>query len=145
MIEVHSSIMKFWNQSFQFLNTRNVENENEDSLIFYTKWKHWNILFMGDAGNVSEKRIMEEYKLPKMDILKVGHHGSKNSSSDSFLNIIQPSIALISAGKHNSFGHPHQETVQRFKKYGSHMFVTKQHGSIQIQLGKHMTIRTCLP
>lgn len=145
IIENHVPIIKFWDQSFQFLNTENVENENEDSLIFYTKWNKWNILFMGDAGNISEKRIIEEYKLPKMDILKVGHHGSKNSSSDSFLNIIQPSIALISAGNYNAFGHPHQETIQRFSKYGSRMFVTKQHGSIQIQLGKQMMIRTCLP
>ncbi len=63
---------------------------------------------MGDAGNSSEKYIKDEYFLPEMDILKVGHHGSGYSSSFDFLEQIRPKIVFISIGKNNRYDHLHE-------------------------------------
>lgn len=131
------------NQIFHFLNGSNNKNENEDSLVFYTKLNHWNILFMGDIGNLTEKTILEEYNLPKMDILKVGHHGSKNSTSNSLLEKITPMISLISAGKGNLYGHPHEEVLEKLNAYHSSIYVTKKQGGIRICLGIFLEIQTC--
>lgn len=121
---------------FQFLNFKKSQTENEDSLIFYTKLADKNILFMGDAGKISENELIQEYHLPKMDILKVGHHGSKSSSSMDFLKVVSPKISLISAGVNNSFGHPSLEVVKRLQETGE-VYVTNEVGSIRIKLKKN--------
>lgn len=129
-------------QTFSFLNDKDNENENEDSLIFYTQLKGKNILFMGDAGKESEQEILESYQLPAMDILKVGHHGSRNSSSESFIKIIQPKYAIIGVGKNNRYKHPHEETLELLTN--SQIYRTDINGSIQIKLYKNgYKIRTC--
>ncbi len=133
------------NQKFQFLNSKTEKNENEDSLVFYTKLANKNILFMGDAGKKTENKIKKEYKLPKMDILKVGHHGSKNSSGLEFLEGISPKISLISAGVTNQFLHPHKETLENLSTIGSHIYSTKKQGSIRVRLSKQLQVSTCLP
>ena len=66
-------------------------------------------------------------------ILKVSHHGSKNSSAQPFLEIVQPQISLISAGKDNSYGHPHAETIERLKAVKSKIFMTEEQGAITIK------------
>lgn len=142
-LEKQTVIIK--NQKFQFLNSKTEENENEDSLVFYTHLAGKNILFMGDVGKITENKIKKEYHLPKMNILKVGHHGSKNSSGKEFLKVIKPKISIISAGINNWYGHPHQETLQNLLEVGSEIYSTKEHGSIRIKLGKSMKIYTCLP
>ncbi|MCI9233578.1 MAG: DNA internalization-related competence protein ComEC/Rec2, partial [Bacilli bacterium] len=133
------------NQKFQFLNSKNNKSENEDSLVFYTKLANKNILFMGDAGKNVENKIKKEYHLPKMDILKVGHHGSKNSSGKEFLMTIKPKIALISAGIGNHYGHPHDVTLENLSEIDSQIYSTNKQGSIQIQIKKSIKIHTCLP
>ena len=79
------------------------------------------------------------YNLPKMDILKVGHHGSNTSTSKEFVQSISPKISLISAGKNNIYGHPHQITLQNLKN--SNVFITKKDGAIEINL-KNLAIKT---
>lgn len=74
------------------------------------------LLFMGDAEEIAEKEIMATGKNLDADILKVGHHGSSNSSCDEFLKAVSPKIAIISCGKNNSYGHPHSETLDRLNK-----------------------------
>lgn len=122
-----------------FLNGLNSHNENDDSLIIYTKIETQNILLMGDASKESEKYLLNTYNLPKMDILKVGHHGSNTSSSKKFIDVVSPKISLISAGKNNVYGHPHQITLQTLKN--SKIFTTKTDGAIKINL-KNLTIKT---
>ena len=74
-------------------------------------------------------------------VLKVAHHGSKQSSSEAFLRAAQPEIAIISAGEDNSYGHPHQETLKRLKVIGCKIFETVRNGAITLQTdGNRLTI-----
>ncbi|EPT49448.1 hypothetical protein SAG0048_02970 [Streptococcus agalactiae FSL S3-003] len=79
-----------------------------------------------------EKQLLEAYPNLSVDILKAGHHGSKGSSSLSFLKKLSPSVVLVSAGKNNRYQHPHQETLQRFQKIKSKIFRTDQSGTIRL-------------
>lgn len=141
---ISTSNIQIGNHTFQFLNSKNEISENDDSLIIYTVLAGSHILLMGDAEENSENNILQEYQLPKMDILKVGHHGSKTSTKKEFLDVVKPSIALISAGVNNTFGHPHKEVLEELLKRGSQIYTTKQQGSIRIEL-KTRKIQTCLP
>ncbi|MDQ0858310.1 DNA internalization-related competence protein ComEC/Rec2 [Bacillus sp. V2I10] len=106
------------------------ESKNDDSLVIFAKIGGLNWLFTGDLEHEGEKRILEKYKGLKTDVLKVGHHGSKGSTSDSFLKQLQPKIALISAGENNRYHHPHNEVIGLLQKYGMEILQTKDHGSI---------------
>lgn len=125
--------------TLEFLNGLNTHNENDDSLIIYSKIENKNILLMGDATGKSEEYLLNAYNLPKMDILKVGHHGSNTSSSKKFIQKVSPKISLISAGKNNVYGHPHQETLKNLKN--SKILVTKKDGAVKISLND-FTIKT---
>lgn len=128
------------NEQFQFLNSKKEENENEDSLVLQLKIKNYTILLMGDSGTLTENYLLEEYNLPKVDILKVGHHGSKYSSSLKFLSEIHPQVCLISAGENNRYGHPHQETLNHLQFCDT--YITSIDGAIKIKLGKSMRVTT---
>jgi len=136
------NILKVDNYIFHFLNNKN-KNENEDSLIIYTKINNVNILLMGDAGISSEEEIINTYKLETMDILKVGHHGSITSSSEKFLDIIKPSLALISVGLKNRFNHPHPNVIDRLYDQKSSIYRTSVNGSVKIILKPKISIYTC--
>ena len=97
---------------------------------------------MGDATKTSEKYLIDTYNLPKMDILKVGHHGSNTSSSEEFIKTIAPNISLVSVGLNNKFKHPNKEVIKRLKK--SQLFLTSINGMIKINLKKKIKIYTCL-
>lgn len=106
------------------------ESENNDSLVIFAKIGGLKWLFTGDLEHEGEKRILEKYKGLKTDVLKIGHHGSKGSTSDLFLKQLQPRIALISAGENNRYNHPHNEVIGLLQKYGMEILQTKDHGSI---------------
>ena len=99
---------------------------------------------MGDASVEREKDILEKYNLSNIDFLKVGHHGSNTSSSEEFINSINPKYSLISVGKNNRYGHPKDEVLEILKD--SHIYRTDLDGSIEIKLNKNeYKIRTCKP
>lgn len=125
-----------------FLNKQNYD-ENKDSLIVYTKIKDVNILLMGDADMNNEKFIINEYKLPKIDILKVGHHGSNTSSSVDFLNEIKPNFSIISVASNNIYNHPNQKVIENLKNVGSNVLLTSINGSIKFVLNNELEIYTC--
>ncbi len=125
-----------------FINNSDNTDENEDSLIIYTKISGRNILFMGDSGKESENYIISEYNLPQMDILKIGHHGSKYSTSESFIKTIKPKIALISVGLNNNFDHPNQEVINLLDTNHVNTYTTSIDGSIKINLDS-FKIYTC--
>ncbi|MRX55934.1 DNA internalization-related competence protein ComEC/Rec2 [Bacillus idriensis] len=106
------------------------ESENDDSLVIFAKIGGLKWLFTGDLEHEGEKRILEKYKGLKTDVLKVGHHGSKGSTSESFLKQLQPEFAFISAGENNRYNHPHDEVLQLLKKYDVSDLQTKRDGSI---------------
>ena len=141
-INISKYDLKIDKYEFNFINDKDLNNENEDSLIAYTNINNYNILLMGDAGSISEKYILDAYNLDQMDILKVGHHGSKYSSSEEFINKINPKISLISAGLNNKFGHPNKEAIERLNK--SKIYITSKVGMIKIKLKKQIEISTCL-
>ncbi|WP_191560770.1 DNA internalization-related competence protein ComEC/Rec2 [Metabacillus idriensis] len=106
------------------------ESKNDDSLVIFTKVGGLKWLFTGDLEHDGEKRILEKYKELRADVLKVGHHGSKGSTSDQFLKQLKPKIALISAGENNRYNHPHDEVIDLLNKYRVKIFQTNMDGAV---------------
>jgi competence protein ComEC len=106
------------------------QNVNEDSIVLKVNIKETEILLMGDAGFEAEEYLLKNNLVSQVDILKAGHHCSRSATSDMFLEEIFPSIAICSVGADNSFGHPHSETINIFKKYNVQHLVTYQEGNI---------------
>lgn len=99
---------------------------------------------MGDASTEREKDILEKYNLKDVDFLKVGHHGSNTSSSEEFINSINPKYSLISVGKNNRYGHPNKEVLDTLND--SKIYRTDQDGSIMFKIKKDkLQIETCSP
>ena len=120
-----------------FLNTKLYDNENDNSRLIYTKINNINILLTGDAGVDVEEELMNKYNL-SIDILKVGHHGSKTSSSKEFINYINPKISLISVGEDNKFNHPNEEVLNNLKN--TIIYRTDKNGSVMINLNKNIML-----
>ena len=118
--------------TWQFLNTRLYDNENDNSLVTYLKYQDYTFLFMGDASKLTEEDIIKKYKLPKIDFLKVGHHGSKTSSSKEFISKINPKYSIISVGRKNKYGHPNKEVLNNLDN--SKIYRTDQNGSIMFKI-----------
>lgn len=109
-------------------------DKNEQSIIILIQYRNKNILLMGDATKNNESILLQNYKLPKIDILKVGHHGSRTSSSEEFVKNIQPKISLISSGKHNKYHLPNDDVISRLKENGSEVYDTQDNGELSINL-----------
>ena len=108
----------------------NYTDENDNSLVFTVTYKNVTALFTGDAEKPVETDLIDSGADIKADILKVGHHGSRNSSSLAFLNKVRPVVSVIQCGKDNYYGHPHKETVERLKSIGSEILRTDEKGTI---------------
>lgn len=99
---------------------------------------------MGDASTTTEKEIMSKYNLPDIDVLKVGHHGSKTSSSKEFIDEIEPKYSIISVGKNNRYGHPNKEVLDNLNN--SKIYRTDKDGSIMFKIKNNkLKIETCSP
>jgi competence protein ComEC len=106
-------------------------SHNDGSLVLRLVYGKTSILFTGDSTEKIEKYLIENYPQNlKADILKVGHHGSKTSTSDPFVSIVSPLWAVISVGKINPFGHPHKEVLDILKKYNVEILGTYDRGDI---------------
>ena len=127
-----------------FLQTKEYDNENDNSNIIYTELDGYKFMFMGDASITTEKEILDKYNLPDIDVLKVGHHGSKTSSSIEFINVINPKYSVISVGKNNHYGHPNKEVLENLDN--SKIYRTDQDGSIMFKIKNNkLKIETCSP
>ena len=101
-------------------------------------------MFMGDAGVEKEKDILDKYNISDIDVLKVGHHGSKTSSDKKFIDQIKPKYSIISVGKNNRYGHPNKEVLNNLRD--SKIYRTDQDGSIMFKIKKNkLKIKTCSP
>ena len=123
------------------LNT-DLTDENDSSQIYYAMYKNYSILFTGDASLKSEDYILNNYDLSKIDILKVGHHGSKTSTGINLIDKLEPKIALISVGKDNKFNHPNQMVLDNLKT--SQIYRTDINGTITLKLNKNVKVETDL-
>ena len=127
-----------------FLQTKEYDNENDNSNVIYTELNGYKFMFMGDASSTTEKEIMQKYNLLNIDVLKVGHHGSKTSSSKEFINEINPRYSIISVGKNNRYGHPNKEVLDNL--YNSKVYRTDEDGSIMFKIKNNkLKIDTCSP
>lgn len=98
-------------------------------------------IFTGDAEKLAEKEMIDSGRLKDIDVYKAGHHGSDTSSSEEFLEIIKPDIAVISCGEGNSYGHPCDITLENLSKYTDKVYRTDLSGSIVITSdGKELTV-----
>ncbi len=91
--------------------------ENDESLVISFKVNNFNYLIMGDAPKKIETAIKKDNEYIPCDILKVGHHGSKTSTSEAWIKYLHPTVGIISCGKNNFYGHPHNEVLAVLKKY----------------------------
>lgn len=119
----------------------NSNDKNEHSIILLIQYQRYKMLLMGDATKNNESKLMKLYQLPKIDILKVGHHGSKTSSSESFINLTKPTISIISSGKNNKYHLPNQETLQTLTSTNSSILNTQDVGEITIDLDHALDIK----
>ncbi len=111
-------------------NHTNSSEENDNSLVIGFRLLNKDFLITGDASIKAEKTIMKEYINIPCDILKVGHHGSKTSSSDEFIKWLSPKDAIISVGKNNKYGHPNNVVLYTLKKYNVNILRTDELGTI---------------
>ncbi|MCT4584323.1 MAG: MBL fold metallo-hydrolase [Peptostreptococcaceae bacterium] len=119
------------NISIKFLNPDNDEsNANNSSIASLIKFKNNSFLFLGDIDSKEEMQLLEKYPNLKVDMLKIAHHGSKNSYNNYFYNTIQFKIALISCGYENKYNHPHKIVLERLYILNKYIFRTDLQGNI---------------
>ncbi|RFB17583.1 DNA internalization-related competence protein ComEC/Rec2 [Bacillus sp. HNG] len=114
----------------------NELKENNNSVVIYTKLGGLNWLFTGDIEKDVELNLIKTYKNLRVDVLKVGHHGSKTSSTQEFIQFINPKIALIPVGVNNRFNHPHPDVIDLLKKEKIKVYRTDKDGAIQFRYFK---------
>ncbi|MFC0270073.1 DNA internalization-related competence protein ComEC/Rec2 [Metabacillus herbersteinensis] len=126
--------LKSGNLEFLILSPKDIsESKNDDSLVMYSKIGGLSWLFTGDLETEGEKSILGSYPSISVDVLKIGHHGSKGSTSDTFLDKLKPKVAIVSAGANNRYQHPHPEVLEKLHKRGIPLLRTDRHGAILYQ------------
>lgn len=134
--------LKVNNYELAFINGGIYDNENDNSNVIYLNINNYKLLLMGDASKKVETSLISKYNLHDIDVLKVGHHGSKTSSSKEFIDFIKPKYSLISVGKNNRYNHPAKETINNLASY---IYRTDEVGSIMFRFNKTgLKIKTCI-
>ena len=109
------------------------DSSNESSMCVLFQAGNCDILITGDRGTLGEKLLLQQVQLPELDVLVVGHHGSKYSTSEALLKAARPRVAVISVGEGNAFGQPAQEILDRLEEAGCVIFRTDEDGTIIIR------------
>ena len=104
---------------------------NEQGLTFLCSAGDFDALITGDMAGNTEKKLVERFDLPDIEVLVVGHHGSRYSSTDAFLQQVRPETAIISVGD-NSYGHPTQEAMDRLSRNGAAVYRTDRQGNVLV-------------
>lgn len=125
-------------------------DKNEYSLVLFLDYKNFQMLFTGDVEGAGEEQLLDVIQdesnidgLSSIEVLKVAHHGSKNSTPEELLAILEPKISIISCGLNNSYGHPHEELLERLEAVESQIYKTAECGAITIWTdGEKMKIET---
>ena len=115
---------------------------NEEAMVMELTYGDFQMLFTGDIGAETEKKLLSAGRLEDIDCLKVGHHGSRYSSSEAFLKELKPELSIISCSSTNTYGHPSPETIRRLEDCGSQIEYTMKNGAITLETnGKDLRIR----
>jgi competence protein ComEC len=124
-------------------NSQNYEDTNNYSIVLRVVYGSVSFLLTGDAGTDSEKGILGKGYTLKSDVLKVGHHGSADSTSNPFLEAIAPRDAVILVGQDNDYGHPHKETLSKLNTAGIKIYRTDMNGTIvYTSNGTNLAVKT---
>jgi len=117
--------------------------KNNDSLVLRVRYGSRTFLLCGDVERQIERRMLDENEIQAADVLKVGHHGSKTSSTEEFLSVVHPAYAVISVGFQNSYGHPHSDILARLAGHRAEALRTDEHGLITILTdGRRLQVET---
>lgn len=126
-------------------NSSAYDELNNYSIVVKVEFGNNSFLFTGDAEEVSEKEMLSKGLNLKADFIKVGHHGSRSSSSDAFLNAVNPRYAVISVGKNNDYGHPNTDTLSRLSSRGTIVYRTDLNGTVVATSDGNNIIFNCNP
>ena len=122
-----------------------LEPGNAASMVLAVRYGKFDMLLTGDVEGEGEeqlaRRLEEHYQNRTWDVLKVAHHGSKNSSTEEFLRQVHPAYAFISAGQKNRYGHPHKETIERLADTGCNLYSTQEKGAVIVKVEAGKTVR----
>ena len=138
----------FWENNgtkFWCLNPADVtESGNAASVVLYMEYQNFSMLLTGDLEGEGEKSVaalLRTNAITGVSVLKVAHHGSKNSTKEEFLRQCSPAVAVISCGERNTYGHPHKETLERLNDMGTAVYRTDCSGAVQITVaGSRMKV-----
>ncbi|MBU3198510.1 MBL fold metallo-hydrolase [Clostridium estertheticum] len=124
-------------------NSSGYKDLNNFSIVIRLTFGSNSFMFDGDSEDVSENEMLSKGLNVSADVLKVGHHGSNSSTTEAFLNKVNPKYAVISVGKDNSYGHPHKSTMDKLKAKGIKVYRTDENGTIiATSNGKNITFNT---
>ena len=130
---------------FDILNPSDTlfNDTNDNSIVILATWGNVSFLFTGDAEQEAESSMISAGVLKDVDILKVGHHASRTATSQPFLDIVKPEVAIYMAGVGNTYGHPHAETITKLNDIGAEIYGTDVNGTITVTTdGVTYTIQT---
>ena len=109
-------------------------NDNEQGLTVLCESSSGRLLVTGDMDAATERALLAQYTLPRIDVLAVGHHGAASSTSETLLKTLEPETALISVGEHNPYGHPDESVLLRLSRLGVAVCRTDKQGTIHVTL-----------
>jgi competence protein ComEC len=119
------------------------EVRNDDSIVIELLWRDVSIVLTGDVGREAEETIAPLFGPAGIRVIKVPHHGSLTSSSWTFLDALAPRVAIVSAGRGNTFGHPAPAVLERYRRAGAYVFRTDRDGAITVTSdGYSVTVET---
>ena len=117
--------------------------KNNDSLVLRLCYGRHSFLLSGDVERQIEGRMLDANEVPRTDVLKVAHHGSRTSSTEAFLSAVNPTFAVVSAGFENSYGHPNRDVIERLEQHHAAILRTDEVGLITIRSDGHrLTVET---
>ncbi|WP_042413432.1 ComEC/Rec2 family competence protein [Geomicrobium sp. JCM 19038] len=134
-LQARGDVIATSNANFQVLHpkktTGTIDNKNDHSLVLFVEIGGLTWLFTGDLEEEGERQLIGEYPTLEVDVLKAGHHGSRTSSTDAFIEHIKPSVAVITAGEDNRFNHPHADVVETLRRHNVQVVGTHENGAIR--------------
>lgn len=124
------TVITFGQTRITLVPSEKAQTDNESGLCVLFQRQEYDILITADRSDAGERELLEHMSLPDLEVLVVGHHGSKHSTGRELLIKTTPDIAMISVGRDNSFGHPSAEVLRRLEEYGVTVYRTDLHGNI---------------